>query len=173
MIGKNITLRAVEPEDVEVIYQWENDSSVWHLSHTISPISRFDVEQYVMNVDKDIFSAKELRLMIINKVTNSAVGTIDIFDFNPIHHRAGLGILIREDERRKGFASETLDLVLDYCFDKLELHQLYANIIPDNFKSRQLFESKNFKQIANKKEWLFINNKWTDELLYQLIKTSR
>jgi len=169
MIGEKIKLRALEPEDVDVLYRWENDQSMWRVGDTITPFSRFDVEQYVLTADKDIFTARQLRLMIDKLQDDISVGAIDLFDFDPVHKRIGLGILIDHEFRGNGFASEALDLVVDYCFKQLMVHQLYANITPDNVKSIQLFESKNFELVGKKKEWLLIENTWVDELLYQLI----
>lgn len=94
---------------------------------------------------------------------------IDLFDFNPQHKRAGIGILIHPDFQQKGFASEALQLLINYCFTHLHLHQLYANITNDNTNSLHLFEKQNFKLIGVKKDWIFSNGTYKDELLFQLI----
>jgi len=151
------------------LLQWENDPAVWHLSHTLQPFSQFDIEQYVLNAGKDIFADRQIRLMIDKNDNAATVGSIDLFDFEPLHRRLGLGILISKPEQNKGFASEALGLVVEYCFKKLMVHQLYANITPDNKKSIRLFENKNFELIGIKKDWLLIKNKWADEWMYQLI----
>lgn len=169
MTGNKIRLRALEPQDVDLLFQWENDPSLWHLSQTHVPFSKFDIEQYVLNADKDIFTARQVRLMIDVIHNSLTVGAIDLFDFDPMHKRLGLGILITGEQRSKGFAAEALDLLIDYCFKILMVHQLYANIIPDNENSIRLFESRNFKLSGRKKDWLLINNQWNDELFYQLI----
>jgi diamine N-acetyltransferase len=168
--GTRIILRSLEPQDIDRLYQWENDQAIWHLSHTVAPFSRFDIEQYVLNTGKDIFADRQLRLMIDKKSDSTTIGVIDIFDFDPLHQRAGLGILIAEPDRENGYASEALQLVIEYCFSKLMLHQLFANITPDNLKSIRLFEKNGFELVGRKKDWLRIDNKWKDELLYQLLK---
>ena len=111
MIGPNLLLRAPEPADIDIIYRWENDIRIWQLGNTLTPYSRFAIEQFVLNSDNDIFSSKQLRLMIdwhSNESGTIAIGSIDLFDFDPIHKRAGIGILIDESVRNKGFASEAL-----------------------------------------------------------------
>ena len=60
MISENIKLRALEPSDVQLLFEWENDLSIWHLSNTIAPFSKFDLEQYILNSDKDIYSSKQI-----------------------------------------------------------------------------------------------------------------
>ena len=167
--SKNIKLRAVEPSDIDLIFEWENNAEIWHLSNTLSPFSRFDLEQYVLNASKDIFSAKQLRLMI--ELTNSGqtIGSVDLFDFDPMHKRAGIGILINEQERNKGYASEAIDLITLYASETLNLHQLFCNIEETNEKSLTLFKKKGFQEIGIKKDWNLRNGKWVDEYILQFI----
>ena len=35
--GNTITLRALEPEDLEFLFETENDESFWEVSHTQAP----------------------------------------------------------------------------------------------------------------------------------------
>ena len=172
MIGPNLLLRAPEPADIDLIFRWENDVSIWHLGNTITPYSKFAIEQFVLNTDNDLFSSKQLRLMIDwhNSETGTAtIGSIDLFDFDPHNKRAGVGILIDESLRQKGFASEALSLLIEYCFNTLNLHQLYCNIEQSNLNSIRLFTKAGFLNCGNKKEWLLREGKWKDELMMQLI----
>ncbi|WP_440122097.1 GNAT family N-acetyltransferase [Tenacibaculum sp. Ill] len=169
LTGTYIKLRALEPEDLGFLFQIENNESFWEVSHTQAPFSKFLLKQYLENAHLDIFEAKQLRLVIEDKVTGKSIGMIDLFDFNPQHKRAGIGILIHPDFQQKGFASEALQLLINYCFTHLHLHQLYANITNDNTNSLHLFEKQNFKLIGVKKDWIFYNGTYKDELLFQLI----
>jgi diamine N-acetyltransferase len=171
IIGNNIVLRALEPEDIDLLYQWENDRESWHLSNTLTPFSRFALEQYVMAADQDIFTAKQLRLMIDKNEADGkeCIGAIDLFDFDPVNKRAGIGILISKKERNKGFASEALKSLIQYCFNTLELHQLFCNIETTNASSLKLFQKQGFEITGNKKEWIRKNNQWDDEYFLQLI----
>lgn len=171
--GKNLILRALEPTDVELLYEWENDENLWHLSNTIVPFSRFTLEQYILNSHQDIYTTKQLRLMIDKKdhVQNNPIGSIDLFDFDPTNKRAGIGILITQNEQNKGYASEALELLINYCFSTLQLHQIYCNISVDNEASLKLFKKQNFTVVGLKKEWLLIEGKWMDENILQLINT--
>jgi diamine N-acetyltransferase len=166
----HISLRALEPSDVDLLYQWENDPAIWQISQTLTPFSHFVIEQYVANSHQDIFTNKQLRLMIC-KEGNVPVGTIDLFDFDPLNQRAGIGILIAEkQERGKGFASNALQLLIDYCFSTLNLHQVYCNITADNEKSIILFQRHGFLITGIKKEWTRGTDGFVDELLLQKIR---
>ncbi|NVO21024.1 MAG: GNAT family N-acetyltransferase [Bacteroidetes bacterium] len=172
MIGANILLRAPEPTDIDLLYRWENDQRVWHLGNTLAPYSHFEIEQFVLNSAHDIYSSKQLRFMIDwHKASEGAItiGSIDLFDFDPHHRRAGIGILIDEPYRRKGLATEALLLLADYCFHTLNLHQIYCNIENDNQESIRLFTRVGYKTCGLRKQWILHNKKWCDELMLQLI----
>lgn len=170
--GSSISLRAIEPKDIDLLYKWENDASLWLVSGTVAPFSKHVLQQYLENAHLDIYSARQLRLVIdIHDAGNlTSVGLIDLFDFDPQHKRAGVGILLADDiHRGKGFASEALKILVEYCFSTLHLHQLYCNITTDNVTSLKLFEQNGFVIAGNKKEWIFDGTVWLDEYMLQLI----
>jgi diamine N-acetyltransferase len=170
--GKNISLRAMEFSDAELLYEWENDMEIWHFSNTLTPFSRFTLEQYVMNSHQDIFTNKQIRMMIDLEKDGQkglTIGSVDLFDFEPMHRRAGVGILLLKDFRGKGHASEAIDLLIRYSSKTLNLHQLFCNIGTSNQESLNLFLGKNFTIAGTKKDWNYINKRWEDEVLLQLI----
>lgn len=170
LTGNTIYLRALEPEDLEFIYAIENNESVWEVSNTQTPYSRFLIRQYLENAHQDIYEAKQLRLAICLSDTFEAIGLIDLFDFDPKNNRAGVGIVIsNESNRNSGIGSEALQLVINYAFNQLQLHQLYANIGSDNEISKQLFTKFGFQKIGTKKDWIKVDNIFKDEILFQLI----
>lgn len=174
LTGQNIYLRALEPEDLEFIYAIENDESIWHVSNTQTPYSRFLIKQYLENAHQDIYEAKQLRLAICLKDNNNAIGLIDLFEFDPMHQRAGVGIVIQNEmSKGKGFGAEALRLMIDYAFSQLNLHQLFANIGEDNTFSIALFSKFGFEKIGNKKQWYKINGVYKDEFFYQLINIKK
>ncbi|HZH70622.1 MAG TPA: GNAT family protein [Flavobacteriaceae bacterium] len=170
LTGKKIKLRALEPEDLEFLYQIENDTNLWEVSHTQTPYSKYILKNYLENSHRDIYEVKQLRLTITD-LENKLVGLIDLFDFDPKNQRVGLGIVIASSENRlKGYATEAITLVCKYAFKQLNANQLYANISAENAKSVHLFEKLGFEKTGVKKEWNFNNGKFQDELLYQYFK---
>lgn len=167
--GKHINLRALEPTDLAFLYQIENDEAFWEVSNTQKPFSKFLLQQYLDNAQQDIYQAKQLRLLIVENETGTSVGIIDFFGFDPKHKRAGVGILVSPQFENKGYATESLQLLISYAFTHLDLHQLYANITDDNKNSISLFEKQGFKNIGIKKDWIFSNGQFKNEILYQLI----
>lgn len=169
--GKQIYLRALEPEDLDFIHTIENDVSIWELSNTITPYSKFLIKQYLEHSHKDIFEVKQLRLVISN-YDDKPLGMIDLFDFDFKNGRAGVGILVKEPNNRKlGYGREALQLLTDYSFTHLGLHQLYCNISEGNEASIKLFTSQGFKKIGLKKDWNYVEGSFKNEYLFQLLNS--
>lgn len=168
---KEIRLRALEPEDLELLYQWENNHAYWMISNTLTPFSKYTLKRYLKHSHKNIYETGQLRLMIDHIADNVTIGTIDIFEFDPFHKRAGVGILIaNEAYRRRGYATMSLKCLIDYCFNTLQLHQLFCNILANNCESFDLFQKAGFVQSGIKKEWVLTPEGYLDEHFFQLIK---
>jgi diamine N-acetyltransferase len=171
-----VTLRAIEPEDIDLIYSWENDKTIWEVSNTITPFSRYVLGKYIDSAHLDIYQTRQLRLMIdiINENEKKTIGAIDLFDFEPYHLRAGVGILIGDkDERNKGYADKALSELTSYVFNIMNLNQLYCNINSDNHFSIKLFKKHGFDVIGVKKQWNKSHNGFIDEIMLQCLSPNK
>lgn len=167
-LGK-IRLRALEPEDIDILFEWENDTEIWEISNTCEPFSKYILAKYIKDSQRDIYESKQIRL-VIETLDGVAVGAIDLFDFDPFHFRAGVGILIHnKNDRKLGYATDALELLCKYSLEYLRLHQLYANITEDNIASIHLFKKVGFALVGIKKDWRRTANGWKNELLFQKI----
>jgi diamine N-acetyltransferase len=172
-----IILRAPEPADINHLYKWENDPEIWKVSNTITPFSKYILEKYIENAHLDIYQIKQLRLMIDVKSSQSPVrtiGTVDLFDFDPYHQRAGVGILIGDkSDRNQGYATEALKKFIFYCFKTLQLHQLFCNITVGNTESLRLFKKCGFKVTGRKADWIRTTEGFLEEMMLQLINNPK
>ena len=166
--GQNITLRTLEPTDVDFLAELENNPANWKVSNTLVPFSKALLVQYVQSA-QDIFLVKQIRFVICDKA-NNRVGAIDLFEYDPINQRVGVGIIIKEEHREKGYAAEALLEVINYSFEVLLVHSLYCDINTTNQTSIKLFEKAGFKLVGIKKDWVRTPTGWEDEGLYQLLK---
>lgn len=165
--NNNISLRALEKEDINYLYEIENKESAREFGESLMPLSKHVLESFIKNADKDIYSTRQLRLVIEHNKSCEAIGMIDLYDYHPHHKRAGVGIWIDEAHRRKGYASEAISSLCQYAFDILLIHQLYCYIATDNEKSVSLFKKNNFETSGLLKDWNISNKKYTDVLLLQ------
>ncbi|MGB6153641.1 MAG: GNAT family protein [Pricia sp.] len=165
--GTHIKLRALEPDDLDFLYELENNTALWEISGTTVPYSRHILKQYLDNAHRDIYEVKQLRLCICDK-SDAVIGLIDLFDFDPKNHRAGLGLVVLEGKNRnRGVGAEAIRLLTDYTFSTLALRQIYANVVADNEASIHLFRKLDFVEAGVKKDWIFSNGIYKDEILFQ------
>jgi diamine N-acetyltransferase len=157
-----IKLRALEPNDIDLLYETENDPALWELSQTLVPFSKHTLNQYIKDAGKDIFTCKQVRMVIVSKSENCSVGFIDLFDYDPINLRAGIGIVIIEKYRRKTYAENAIELIKAYAFKVLRLNQLYCDISEDNNKSLKLFQKAGFQISGRKLKWLNAETHYKD-----------
>lgn len=162
-----INLRAIEPEDLDTLYVIENDESLWNVGVTSVPYSRYTLYDYIANTKNDIYTDRQVRLMIEDDSRNVA-GIADIINFDPKNMRAEVGIVIQKNFRNRGFAGAALKKIKEYSLSVLHLHQLYAYIDKNNIESIRLFGKCGFIKSSELKDWLFDGREYHDALLMQL-----
>ena len=98
------------------------------------------------------------------------VGTLDLFEYDPLHGRAGLGILIYDrDDRGQGYAADAVETLCRYARERLRIHQLWCNVGAENEASLHLFRSLGFREVGTKRDWLWTPGGYRDEVLLQKI----
>lgn len=167
--NENLRLRAPEPEDLDFLYRCENDLDLWSYGSTLSPFSKYTLLQYINQAEQNIFVSRQLRFMIELKSVTTAIGTIDLYDFDPYHNRAGVGIFIEAAYQRKSYATQALSLLIEYAFGLLHIHQLYAHIPVNNSGSLSLFGKLGFEQTGTLKDWNMEADGFNDLAVLQLI----
>ena len=162
-----VKLRAMEPEDLELLYQIENNRDLWKVGATNVPYSRYVLRDYIARATGDIYTDRQVRQIIENS-EGTPVGVIDLMNFDPQHQRAEVGIVIMEPFRRQGLGAAALEQIKQYAAEVIHLHQLFAYIDADNDESLQLFQKADFKQSAVLKDWLFDGRIYHDACVMQL-----
>ena len=167
--NNRITLRALEPSDLDVLYRWENDTALWVVSDTIAPYSREALWHYLQGYTGDIYVQRQLRLMITMTADETPVGTIDFLNFDPLNNRAELGLFIAGEHRGQGLGRQALELLTAYARDHIGLRQLYVYIATDNEVCLQLFNSYGYRQVGTLQSWIKRGSGYHDVVLLQMI----
>jgi diamine N-acetyltransferase len=157
-----IRLRAPEPEDLGLLYDWENDPELWESAATPAPYSRFELKQYIAEQDGDLYRRRQIRFIIEIKELRAAVGAIDLYDFEPFHRRAAVGVIVSPAHQRRRIATQALELLVQYAFGFVHIHQLYAHIAADNIPSLRLFERCEFRTVALLNDWILTSEGFAD-----------
>ena len=164
----SVHLRAIEPEDLDLLYRIENDVKLWNVGITNVPYSRYTLHDYVANASNDIFMDRQVRMMVEND-RHEVVGIIDLVSFDPGNCRAEVGLIILDAFRRQGYGSRTLEAVAEYALSVVHLHQLYAYVDATNEASLRLFQKMGYDTSATIKDWLYDGKKYRDAVLVQYV----
>lgn len=168
-------LRALEPDDLDFLYELENDRDIWGVSDTLAPVSRHALREYLAHAAADFFETRQLRLVIClpaaPQLPPLAVGTLDLFNFEPLHQRAAVGIALQKKFRRQGLGPQALALLLPYARHTLRLHQLWATVAAANRPSMRLFDAAGFRRVGTRRAWLRgpAPGQWLDAVEFQML----
>ena len=160
-------LRALEPEDLELMYGWENDMQIWRVSGTVAPFSRHVLSRLIEEQQFDIYATRQMRLVIEHD--GQAVGAVDLFEFDPHNRRAGVGIIVDSQHRAQGLGHDALKALEQYARQTLHLHQLWCSITVDNEASLKLFRKAGYVECGFRREWILTSDGALDEILMQKI----
>ena len=171
MNGKSIetpvvTLRAIEPEDLDFLYQIENDHAIWYVSNTNEPYSRYLLHDYLSRATGDIYTDKQVRMVIVGQQGES-IGMVDLQNFEPAHSRAEVGIAILDEYRCQGYGLAALCSLKAYACNVLHLHQLYAYVDANHEASLSLFSHAGFQRQVLLQDWLYSGSIYHNAYLLQ------
>jgi diamine N-acetyltransferase len=161
-----IHLRALEPDDLDMLYRIENNDELWRVGTTNVPYSRYVLHEYIANTRSDIYSDRQLRMMIEDS-RHQVVGIIDLVNFDPRHLRAEVGIVVEEEKRRQGYATAAVREICRYAEQILHLHQLYDIVDMENTAALELFRKEGFNAVNTLQDWLSTGKEYHDAVLMQ------
>ena len=167
--SERLRYRAPEPEDLERLYAWENDSSLWHTCNTLAPLSRYALKKYIADSHRSIHESGQLRLMVELKEDRIVIGNIDLYNFDAHLRKAEVGVFVEQRFQNKGYAKEALTQMKAYAFDFLHLHQLYAYVAVENKACLSLFKNCGFRCSGTLQDWTFATEGFTDVHFLQCI----
>lgn len=159
-------LRAPEESDLKWLMHIENDSSIWYVSATKEPYSMLNLRQYLTR-HENLVAHGQLRLIL--DVDGDPVGAVDLFDYDPFTKRAGVGIMIEEKHRGKGWSKLALETMEHYAYNTLHVENLYAHVPMINEPSLRLFESRGFREVGVLMHWIWWKGEYVDAKIFQKI----
>ena len=168
MNNPGLRLRAMEPEDLDLLYMIENDRQLWNVGNTNVPYSRYVLHDYIASSSSDIYTDRQVRLVVENGV-GETVGLADLVNFDARNLRAEVSIVIIDRYRHCGYGQETLRQLTDYASQILHLHQLYALVDAANTDARHLFLKCGYQESVCLSDWLYDGRNYNDALVLQKI----
>ena len=167
-ITPEIRLRAMEPEDLDLLYRIENDMKLWNVGATNVPYSRYTLHDYIATASNDIYVDRQVRMMVEN-LSGETIGIVDLVNFDPNNCRAEVGLIILDAFRRQGYGNSVLTAIADYALNTLHLHQLFAFVDANNKASLKLFRKQGYQLSGTISDWLYDGREYHDAVLMQLV----
>ncbi|MEJ6682328.1 MAG: GNAT family protein [Flavobacteriales bacterium] len=166
LLSNRVSLRAIESNDSEVLFDIENDTSGWIQSDNFLPFSKDMLSRYTSG-KHDLVRFGQYRFMIEKTSEIKPIGCVDLFDYNAVHSRAGVGIYISESHRNKSYGREALELLISYSKERLNLRMLHCSILDNNETSKRLFNSVGFSETGVRNNWYLSKGDYRNIILLQ------
>ncbi len=176
-LSESLFLRALEPDDIDFLYDLENREDSFLVGENCIPFSRDFLQRFVYaSLHENLLSTGQLRLVACKTpplgkkgFEMPPVGVLDFFNHDALHRRAEVGIVVCKDLRGKGLGAKILQEACVYAQNRLNLHQLHAETAVCNTSSVRIFRSCGFKRCGSRRQWIMQGGKWVDVVLWQKI----
>jgi diamine N-acetyltransferase len=165
--NETLRLRALEESDLNLLYDWENESNNWLYTSTLMPYSKHTLLEYIRNCQTDIFALETLKL-VIELTDGTAVGTLDVFNIDHFNGRAELGVFVDSKYRGHGYATVAYNLFKDYAFGYLGWVNLYSIVPITNSPMHAVMHRTGFISSATLKKWIKVSCEYEDAVVYCL-----
>jgi len=168
---KRLTLRKLTPEVYRYVFEnFTEDELVKFFGFNANDELFTEEEKYRQGLST--FNKSFLLFHIILNDSKKVIGWCGYHTWYLSHFRAELGyVLSNEEHMNKGIMTEALAPVIDYGFNKMDLHRIEAFTAPGKSASLTLLEKHNFKKEGHLREHYFKNNKMEDSVLFALLKS--
>ena len=162
-----LRLRPLEEEDLNLLYEWENNSANWQYTNTLMPYSKHTLLEYIRSCKTDLLSQESLKL-VIELNDGTAVGTLDVFNIDHFSGRAELGVFLDSKYRGNGYATTAYNLFKDYAFNYLGWVNLYSIVSEENSPMHAVMQRAEFIKSATLRKWIRNARGYEDATLYSI-----
>lgn len=163
-----LTLRALEPEDLDQLVRWEADHVDAGLR--IAPYSKAVLKRYLDESHRDFWEAEQVRF-VLSTDDGRALGLFDVFNAHSVHQRAEVALLIDPGFRGQGLGRQGLKLVEDWAFGRAGLRSLYAEVFSDNDAALYVFTASGYDRSGVLKAWYRVGREFRDVQLFQKLRS--
>jgi len=158
--GKNVNLRVVENQDLPILLEWDNDIDFRGEFENPRQETMADLERLFDNV-------RDSQWFFIERKDKTKVGFISYF---PSAGEIEIGYNIVPKERNKGYATEAIQIMVDYLFLSKNIVRIQAKADTENLQSRKALEKTGFKQEGVLRRTFFCRGKLRDDCVYSIIR---
>jgi diamine N-acetyltransferase len=153
VMNKNVSIRVINVSDFELLKQIELDVSNKKYSDLNEQLNE-DVLFSFINSNHDIYSHNQLKFTILEN--NKRAGFVDLYEVDFKKNRAGIGIIILPEYRRRHIATSAINEVIKWS-NKIGISHYFAEVEKSNISSLHLFEKAGFHQVKETQDYYFLD----------------
>lgn len=164
--GKRVYLSPMNEEDAPVYAKWMNDSSITdNLGNSTMVFSEEAERSWVED------NSGEYQFAIIDAQSDTIIGNCGIQAVSHTFQRAEIGLFIGDEENRnKGYGKEVLSLLLKFCFETLNLHNIMLKVFSFNERAIHTYKRVGFKEIGGRRDAYYAKGQYWDEIYMDILK---
>lgn len=166
IIGKQLYLSPINTDDVENYIKWMNDKSIAsNYAQYSSVVSSKNELKWLFEPESGVY-----RYAIVLLDSDVLIGSISLHDINHINRNAFIGIFIGEKEHcGKGYGAEAIELILNYGFKTINLHNIMLSVHADNSAGINCYKKVGFQEVGRRREWVFKDGKYIDVIYMDIL----
>lgn len=166
--GEKVMLRAIEAKDCDMLLKLINDPDTEKMLGGGSfPVSEQHQKEWI---EKQASNQETLRCIVEVIDEKKSVGTVILSGIDYKNGNAEIHIKLTADEGRgKGYGSDAIKTIVQYAFEELRLHCIYATVLEYNAVSAKMFEKCGFEKEGILKERVYKNGTYIDMISYSII----
>ncbi|MCL9808545.1 GNAT family N-acetyltransferase [Flavobacterium luminosum] len=164
--SERLLLRQITPEDVQEVLELRGNPE--NMKYIPRPLLKNKEEalDYIKMIQEKIESNEAINWAVTLKPDNKLLGVIGHYRIKWEHYRSEIGYMLLPEAHGKGIATEAINLLVDYGFNKMNMHSLEAVIDPENVASAKVLEKNGFVKEAHFLENEFFEGKFLDSVVY-------
>lgn len=161
--GDGVTLHPVEEGDLPFLQRLVNDPDVRHGMSLAEPRREADERAFRVEGDDD-------RIHLLVRADGGRVGVVDLIDIDRQFGNAEVGYFFAPETWGNGYATATVEQVVEYAFEELRLHRVNATVFASNEASGRVLEKVGFEREGVHREAAFLHGEYVDAHRYGLLE---
>jgi len=167
LVGKDVYLRPPTSDDIVNAHHWFVLSEPQ--AQACMPVPLRSAKQAVETFQGNTDDGRQI-LTIVRKEDKTPVGQIAFYSYNPLNQSAALGVIVDPDQRRNGFATDAMRVLVKYLFKHRNLNKVYAETPKFNTAAVALLESIGFKKDGALRNHHYYDGEYYDQLVYSFLR---
>lgn len=153
--GVSVLLRILVKSDVPDLVKWINDQDITQFVTRLYPMTEQEEEEWLQDLPK---RKSDVVLGIVTKHDGKLIGTIGLHRIDHVHGTAVTGTIIGDKSCwGKGYGTEAKMLLLDFAFNRLNLHSIRSDVIAYNGRSLAYGKKCGYEEVGRLPEWIHRN----------------